>query len=77
MRQLYNTIVAATTSQKEALDDKKDVRDGQDYIKYLPKRFDKFEDDIDSLVAAGDCNVVVVNFGTVACGLVARISMVV
>lgn len=54
MHQLYNTIVAATTNQKEALGDKKDIRDEQNYTRYhLPKCFDNFEDDIDSLVAAG------------------------
>jgi hypothetical protein len=64
MRHLYNTIVAALLMQSaEALTVQKNILDGQDFIKYFAKSYDNFEQDIDSLLASGKCNVIIANFG--------------
>jgi hypothetical protein len=64
MRHLYNTIVAALVLHSaEALTDQKYILDVQDSIKYFGKSYDNFDQDIDSLLASGKCNVIIANFG--------------
>lgn len=65
MRHLHNTIVAALFYKDDGnlMARKGEALEGPDYITYFPKRWDNFDQDIDGLLASGNCTTVIANFG--------------
>ena len=65
MRHLYNTIVAALFHSAQDLTDreKKEAIDGPDYVNFFWKVWDNFDQDIDELLASGNCSTIIANFG--------------
>ena len=63
MRHLYNTIAEAIFHSAMGTINEKDILDGHSSLTYTSKLYDNFEQDVEGLLRAGNCSVLVANFG--------------
>jgi hypothetical protein len=63
MRHLYNTIAEALFHSAGVIMNKKEVLDGHSSLTFTMKLYDNFGQDVEGLLRAGNCSVLIANFG--------------